>query len=180
MKNNIQEIPNHSNYVIESELGSGGYGSVYKVKDKNNNCFYAIKTIDIKKNNKQDIEREINILKTFNSEYIVKYFDSFSDQNYCYIVMEYCDDSDLSKLIKEHRENNELIEETKILTIINSICLGLKEIHAKNIIHRDFRPKNIFLNKNNKTKIGDFGISKQLVNQKYTTTKKGDLHYMAP
>ena len=94
--------------------------------------------------------------------------------------MEYCDDSDLSKLIKEHRENNELIEETKIFTIINSICLGLKEIHAKNIIHRDFRPKNIFLNKNNKTKIGDFGISKQLVNQKYTTTKKGDLHYMAP
>ena len=176
----IQEIPNHLNFVIESELGSGGYGSVYKVKDKNNGSVYAIKTINIKQNNKQDIEKEINILKIFNSEYIVKYFDSFSDDNYCYIVMEYCDDSDLSKLIKEHKEKNELIEETTIFNIINSICLGLKEIHAKNIIHRDFRPKNIFLNKNNKIKIGDFGISKKLVNQKYTTTKKGDYHYMAP
>ena len=176
----IQEIPNHPNFFIESELGSGGYGSVYKVKDKNNGSVYAIKTINIKQNNKQDIEKEINILKIFNSEYIVKYFDSFSDDNYCYIVMEYCDDSDLSKLIKEHKEKNELIEETTIFNIINSIYLGLKEIHAKNIIHRDFRPKNIFLNKNNKIKIGDFGISKKLVNQKYTTTKKGDYHYMAP
>ena len=175
-----QVIPNHPNYEIISELGSGGFGSVYKVKNTKDNNVYAIKAIKINEDNKEEIEKEINNLKSFNSDYIVKYFESFNNNNYFYIVMEYCDDSDLSVFIAEHKKNNHLIDEQKIFDITYSICLGLKEIHNKNIIHRDLRPKNIFMNKNNKIKIGDFGISKKLINQEYTNTKKGDIFYMAP
>ena len=175
----IETIPNHPNFIINSEVGSGGFGSVYKVLNTNDNNIYAIKRIKISKNNIKDIENEINILKNFDSEYIVKYYDSFQVGNNFYIVMEYCDNSDLYNFIKEHKENNKLIDEKKIFEIINNICQGLKEIHNQNIIHRDLRPKNIFMSKNNKIKIGDFGISKELINQKYATSKKGDVEYMA-
>ena len=56
-----------------------------------------------------------------------------------------------------------MIEEDILYNIIKQICIGIKEIHNKNIIHRDLKPENIFINENNVIKIGDFGISKLLI-----------------
>ena len=50
--------------------------------------------------------------------------------------------------------------------IINQICIGIKEIHNKNIILRDIEPENIFMNDNIEIKIGDFGLSKYLGDNK--------------
>ena len=55
----------------------------------------------------------------------------------------------------------------------------MKEIHDKNLIHRDLKPSNIFISKDNKMKIGDFGISKQLIGTKHANTKTGTSNYMA-
>ena len=61
------------------------------------------------------------------------------------------------------------------------ICRGIKEIHSQKLIHRDLKPDNIFISKDYKAKIGDFGISKQLINTNdYSKTQKGTLRYMAP
>ena len=61
------------------------------------------------------------------------------------------------------------------------ICLGLEEIHSKNLIHRDLKPDNIFLTKERQLKIGDFGISKKINNiNEYAKTQVGTLSYMAP
>ena len=176
----METIPNNPNLIIDSEIESGGFGSLYKVRDTNDNNIYTLKRIKIINNNIMDNQNEINIIKNLDSEYIVKYYDSFQDGNNFYIVMEYCDNSDFYNFIKEHKENNKLIDEKIIFEIINNICHGLKEIHYKKIIHRDIRPKNIFMNKNNKIKIGDFGTSKELINREYATTKKGDMAYIAP
>ena len=89
----------------------------------------------------------------------------------------------LKNFIKEHNENNELIEEDIIYNIIKQICIGIKEIHDKNIIHRDLKPENIFMNDKNEIKIGDFGISKYFgTNKEYTKTlkKAGSIEYLAP
>ena len=75
------------------------------------------------------------------------------------------------------------IDEKIIINIIKQICLGIREIHNKNIIYRDLNPENIFLDKNNKIKIGDFGISKQFNSYKsYTFTRSGKstTEYAAP
>ena len=79
-------------------------------------------------------------------------------------------------------KKNKYIEENLIYSIITDICLGLKDIHNKDIIHRDLKPENIFIDGNNNIKIGDFGISKQLINaSKYAyTTGIGTINYMAP
>ena len=95
--------------------------------------------------------------------------------------MEYCDNKDLKSFINTHKNNNELINEEVIYNIILDICYGMKEIHSKNLIHRDLKPENLFISKDYKIKIGDFGLSKQLINTvNYTQNQKGTCNYMAP
>ena len=79
------------------------------------------------------------------------------------------------------KESGEYIDERVIYFFIKKISLGLKEIHKKNLIHRDLKPDNIFLTSDIKIKIGDFGIAKQLNNgNEFTKTIVGTPLYMAP
>ena len=65
--------------------------------------------------------------------------------------------------------------------MIYDICVGLEEIHKKNLIHRDIKPENLFISKDYKIKIGDFGLSKLLkASQTIVKTQHGTLEYMAP
>ena len=166
-----------SKYKIEGNLGEGGYGNVYKVLNKEDNKYYALKEIS---QYDEDAINEIKILSNINHDNIIKYYESFTytdktfnKEKLC-IIMEYCEYGDLRKFINNHKVNNTKISEDKILQIISDICEGLKEIHSKNIIHRDLKPENIFINKDFKIKIGDFGISKkfQKANQ-YAYSQKG-------
>ena len=173
-------------YEIVKELGKGGNGRVIKVLNKSDNKFYAIKEIDIKEDMKDkitDYEKEANYLSKFNCKNIVKYYDSYRDNNKFYILMEFCEGQNLRDFINKSKITNYVIEEDKLYNIIKQICIGLKEIHDNNIIHRDLKPENILITKNMEVKIGDFGISKYFgPNKDYTTTlaKAGSIYYMPP
>ena len=150
------------NYHIIEKLGQGSFGAAYKVLNKKDNKFYVLKQIFLQ-NNKNDelkeLQKEANILSKLNCEYIVKYFDSFLEKNCFNIIMEYCEGLDLGKYINEHKAKNKFIEKNLIYSFIKDLLEGIKYIHDNNIIHRDLKPANIFIDKNNKLKIGDFGIS---------------------
>ena len=95
--------------------------------------------------------------------------------------MEYLEGIDLKTFINQYKERNEFIEEKIIYDIVLDICQGIKEIHTNNLIHRDLKPKNIFINADNKIKIGGFGITKQLdINDKYGNTSIETRYYIAP
>ena len=179
MGQNNFNSPKFSKYKILNELGEGGFGKVYKVQNKIDKNIYVIKRINIKSKTPEElktIENESLILKQINSEYIVKYVDSFIDNEHFNIVMEYCDNKDLKSFINIHKNNNELINEEVIYNIILDICYGIKEIHSKNLIHSDLKPENIFISKDYEIKIGDFGIN--IMN--CAKTQKGIFNYMAP
>ena len=90
--------------------------------------------------------------------------------------MEYAGNKTLKSFIKDR--GDELIDPKTLNIIIKQICLGLKEIHDSNIIHRDISPDNLFIDeKTLKIKIGDFGIS---TNSQYSYSKIGKCRYMAP
>ena len=129
-------------------------------------------------------EQEAKILSKLNNNYIVKYYYSFKDDEFFYIIMEYGGNSNLRDLIeKQNQKNLCKFEENIIIDIMKQICLGIKEIHKNGIIHRNLKPENIFIDKNNKIKIGDFGISKIITNNKKTNkteNKAGTINYMAP
>ena len=94
--------------------------------------------------------------------------------------MEYCGNNNLSYLINKYQTEKIKFDKDILCEIISNLCLGLKEIHDKNIIHRDFNPNNIFIDDKYNIKIGDFGISKILVNNKFTKTDTGTFKYKAP
>ena len=170
------------NYKVIKEIGKGGFSQVFLVKRMK--YYYAMKKINISNLNKEEIEKtenEIKILSKFNSDYIVKYYDSYKEDNYLVIIMEFVGEMNLKDFIKQQKDKNELIEEKIIQKIIIQICLGLKEIHKAKIIHRDLTPENIFLNKLNKIKIGDFGISK-ILNPDINLANSiiGKYNYLAP
>ena len=149
------------------------------------NKYYAMKEISwqgetIDKIN--NIKKEANILSKFDSNNIVKFYDSYQDKDKFYILMEYCNGKNLKNYLEEYKKNNILIEENIIYNIIKQICLGIKEIHEIKIVHRDIKPENIFMNDNMEIKIGDFGISKQLnlYTTQITDKKEGSLYYTAP
>ena len=172
-----------SNYKIIKQLEEGGLSKVYKVQNKLDKNFYVIKKIPIKSNSPEElksIENESLILKEIESEYIVKYIDSFIENEHYNIVMEYCENKDLKSFINFHKNKEQLINEEVIYNIALDICSGIKEIHSKNLIHRDLKPENLFISKDYIIKIGDFGISKKLINMNYANTQKGTFHYMAP
>ena len=172
---------NSKEYKIIKEIGKGGFSKVYKVKNENKE--YAPKQIPLdNKKDEEKIRREAKILSNIdNNEYIVKYYDSYKDEKSFYILMEYCEGIDLRELIEKYKNEGKLMDEQLIYSIVLDICLGIKEIHKNNIIHRDLKPENIFRLNNNKIKIGDFGVAKQLdQNKKSANSMYGTLNYVAP
>ena len=168
-------------YKIKETLGEGGYGIVYLAEKDNKQ--YALKQIKMKLK-KEDIEQcknIIDLLSNINNEYLIKYHETFMENDLLNIVMEYGGDIDLKKFIKSYKNKSELIDKDIIIDIILQICEGLKEIHKNKIIHRDLTPDNIFIDKNYKINIGDFGVSKITTTlNKYTKSQIGKTYYIAP
>ena len=166
-----------NNYNIIRKLGEGAFGEVFLVEKDNK--YYALKKIHIivaklTENQIEEYKKMIKILSELNNEYIIKYYDSFIKDDYFCILMEYGVNINIKQFIKKHKDESQFIDKNIIIDIIRQICKGLKTIHENNIIHRDLTPDNIFLDGNNKIKIGDFGVSKLLnTNNHYSKTKTG-------
>ena len=172
------------NFKIIKKVGGGSFGLVYKVLDKNDNKFYAIKRVELNDQNKdniKEVEKEAKILKEIKSDNVVKYIDYFYEEDGSFnIVMEFCEYSDLRSYIKKFKNENKKIAESVIRLIITELSNGLKDIHSNNVIHRDLKPENIFISSDHLIKIGDFGISKILDGTDYAKTFCGTYCYMAP
>ena len=172
---------NQIKYKVIKKLGEGGFGEVYLIEKDNKK--YALKKTKEKLNEK-DIEQYtkiVNIISKINNRYIAKYYSSFKEKNSINIIMEYAGDKNLKQFINYYKNKEELIPENIIANIIIQIVKGIEEIHKNNLIHRDLTPDNIFIDEKNLIKIGDFGITKILTEtNKYTKSKIGKLHYIAP
>lgn len=171
-------------HKIIKELGHGAFGKVYQVLNEKEDKYYALKKMELREFSEEELdlyENEAKLLSSIDNAHIVKYYDSSKDNEFFYILMEYCEGSDLKQFIKEYKSKNEKIEEKTIFNIIFDICLGIKEIHQKNLIHRDLKPENIFIDKDKIIKIGGFNFSILLNNNvEYTNEFIGSNNYLAP
>ena len=164
-----------SKYEIIKEIGKGATCTVIKLEKCGR--FFAQKKIRKNNNYISLYENEISILKMFNHENIVKFIESQESDDCLEIIMEFGGDSNLKKFIE--KRGDKLIDEDIISKIIIQICFGLKEIHSKEIMHKDLTPENIFIDETNdyKIKIGDFGISTK---EKTSKDFEGKSYYQAP
>ena len=153
-----------SDFRIEKELGKGNFGKVYLVTSKITNKVYAMKEIkfDRYKSDSQraSVQKEIKLLENMNHPHVITYFSSFVENNNFYIVLEYLNGGSLDDKIKKEKEEKGSIDEKKVWDILIQILSGLVYLHEnKKIIHRDIKPDNILMDKENNIKISDFGIS---------------------
>lgn len=88
---------------------------------------------------------------------------------------------DLAKRIEAARAQNSFFSENQILDWFTQICLALKHVHDRKIIHRDLKSSNIFLTKENRIKLGDFGIATKLASTfDKAKTIIGSPYYLSP
>lgn len=170
-------------YEYNCMLGNGGFGKVRLYCDKFcRNMKYAIKTI--KKENlgeqlREQIIEEVKILRELDHPNIVKYYETYEDEYYIHIVMEYLHGEDLFKVITMKNYNH--YNEVDAAEIISYLLKALASIHNKGIVHRDLKPENILFSvpgDYHTLKIIDFGLSAHVVAKNRRSV--GTPFYMAP
>ena len=172
-------------YKVIKLLGEGSFGKAYLCEKESSDRKYVIKQIiteGMNEKEKNDVFNEAKILGKLDHQNIIKFiefFESPKPKPALNIVTEYADGGDLSEKIK--LQNNKPFTESEILNYFTQICLALKHIHEKKIIHRDLKSGNIFLMKNGLVKLGDFGISKGFERtMEKAKTMVGTPYYLSP
>ncbi|AMD19053.1 HBR152Cp [Eremothecium sinecaudum] len=165
-------------------LGEGAGGSVTKCKLKDRSKIFALKTITTLNTDhvtQKQIFRELQFNKSCQSEFIVRYYGMFTDEetSSIYIAMEYMGGRSLDAIYKHLLQFGGRVGERVIGKIADSVLQGLSYLHERKIIHRDIKPQNILLNDAGYVKLCDFGVSGEVVNS-LATTFTGTSYYMAP
>lgn len=170
-------------YEYISILGNGGFGKVRLYRDRLcKDMKFAIKTLKkdlINDHALQSLIEEVSILRELDHPNIVKYFETYEDNHYMHIVMEYIPGENLFKVVT-NRKYNSFCEKNaaEILTYLFKAVLFL---HKNNIVHRDIKPENILFSmpgKYQSLKLIDFGLSaSRRTKDKY---RVGSPYYMSP
>uniref|UniRef100_A0A3Q1M9F6 Serine/threonine-protein kinase Nek11 n=1 Tax=Bos taurus TaxID=9913 RepID=A0A3Q1M9F6_BOVIN len=173
-------------YMLQQKLGSGSFGTVFLVSDKKAKQGEELKVLkeicigELNPNETVQATLEAQLLSKLNHPAIVKFHANFVEQDKFCIITEYCEGRDLDCKIQEYKEAGKTFPESQIIEWFIQLLLGVDYMHERKILHRDLKSKNIFL-KNNKLKIGDFGVSRLLMGScDLATTLTGTPHYMSP
>jgi serine/threonine protein kinase/tetratricopeptide (TPR) repeat protein len=171
-------------YRIESLLGQGGMGRVYKGYDKELNRIVAIKVV------RQGVMGESDALSRFKQELvlaskishknILRIHDLGEVDGMKFITMAYVDGRDLHQIIKD----SEKLPLERVLKFATQLAGALAAAHAENVVHRDLKPQNILVDKNDQVYISDFGLAKSFAEGAVGMTQTGALlgtpRYMSP
>ncbi|EJD36028.1 kinase-like protein [Auricularia subglabra TFB-10046 SS5] len=185
------------NYEPLEVIGTGSFGTIRKVRRKADGQIFARKELNLAHMTDRDrkqIVAEVNILKDLDHEHIVRYHDHFvdRDKNILYIVMDLR--GDLAAIIQRCRDEGKMLSEDAIWVYFLQIVLAVHECQGAHrsralcaghpgrlqVLHRDIKPRNVFLHADGVLKMGDFGLSKQLASASFTNTFVGTPHYMSP
>lgn len=145
-------------WEVIGPLGEGGQGRTFLVKDLNiidniNNELFVLKVIKSPKGIER-FQREIQAISKLEHKNIVRMIDYKIETNSPYLVTEYCEGGTLAD-VEPFWKNDPI----KAIDLFLELCEGVVFAHNNSVIHRDIKPKNIFLRKPNNTPVlGDFGI----------------------
>ena len=158
-------------------IGKGAFGEVSVCRYSENSNIYAIKKMKKdflnSKNQNIRVRTERNILIGNNNEnnnWITQLKYSFQDDNYLYLVMDFCQGGDfMNYLIKK-----DILNENEARFYIAEIILGVDCVHQMKCIHRDLKPDNILIDSKGHLKLSDFGLSSISEEVLYPMTKSSD------
>lgn len=187
VKLNLEPAPCLDDFEEKEQLGKGSFGRVFKAIYKITGEIFAIKEVDKKRSDKENCNREIDIMYKLDHINIVKLYSHFESNQFLYFVMEYCNGDNLFLLRKNQRNNK--FNDKKSVYFIVSLINAIDHLHNQNppIIHRDIKLENLLLTKTcynnneiNILKLTDFGWSAFLLVNEERNTFCGTKSYMPP
>ncbi len=177
-----------SRYRIESILGRGGMGVVYKAVDTQLDETVAIKTLpgDVMSRSPEDLERfkrEIRLARKITHRNVLRTYDYGEAEGVYFISMEFVRGYTLNELLDEAPQRQMPARASVGLT--RQICRGLQAAHEQGIIHRDIKPQNVLIDAKGEVKLMDFGIARMAEAAEATAMTQqglivGTPHYMSP
>ena len=159
-------------------LGRGQSGEVLLVEQEDASLV-AMKQIYIE--DESAINQEVSALETLEHPNIIHYHESFVQEGYLHIIIDYAEGGDLASRIRAAKSKPYNFPEAQIRKWFSQMAMALEYIHSKKIVHRDLKTQNIFLTKTGDVKIGDFGICRVFnKSDELASTIVGTSYYIAP
>ncbi|GAV01199.1 hypothetical protein RvY_11946 [Ramazzottius varieornatus] len=183
-------------FEFQKVLRAGTFGTVILYKHPATQELVAVKEVRIPDNDEgayySTVQRELAVLRRLaGNENIVKILEyhEIIAEDKVRIVMEYCNGGDYDRYLNLHTT----VPEITLQYFVRQLALGLQCLNDKGILHRDLKPANILLHTRNGEaltrgtdhrnivlKLGDFGLSKKMMTDRWTNTTCGTLMYIAP
>jgi eukaryotic-like serine/threonine-protein kinase len=169
-------------FRIESVVGSGAMGVVYRSTNEKNGRVAAVKVVSTEFAQggkiRDRFDREAAILQQFRHPNIVRFLAVGRFRGTAYLAMEFVEGSTLEKAILERGS----LPWLEVVDLGIQVCDALQYAHQNGVVHRDLKPSNLMLTADGKLKLTDFGIAKDLDKTALTGTGRtlGTAAYMAP
>ena len=169
-------------FLIESILGSGAMGVVYKATHETTGKVAAVKVInsDVAQKGKtyERFHREAEILQQFRHPNIVRFLAMGRFRGTSYFAMEFVSGPNLEQLMAERGA----LPWKEVAELGKQVCDALQYAHEHGVVHRDLKPSNLMVTEAGQIKLTDFGIAKDLDRTALTATGRtlGTAAYMAP
>ncbi|KAK8882413.1 hypothetical protein M9Y10_045055 [Tritrichomonas musculus] len=149
-------------YTIEKQIGSGGFAVVYSGHEHPSNRPVAIKCIPKSRiadpRVKEKLISEVEIHRSLHHPNVVEFRGVFQDDNYVYILLEFCPNGTVLDMLKRHMP----FDEATASNVAKQVLQALVYLHKNRVIHRDLKLQNFLLGTDNVLKVADFGLSAQL------------------
>ncbi|KAH0798382.1 AGC family protein kinase [Histomonas meleagridis] len=146
-------------FIVESPIGQGAYGQIYKAVEVGTGKVYALKAMNrrcLMKMKKQSLPIvEKNALIKCASTFVVRLYGTFKDDSNLYFVLELAEHGDLAEAVGDIGSLNTNVVKLLSAQIFEAICV----CHKANVIHRDLKPENILLDSQNHVLLSDFGTA---------------------
>ena len=147
-------------YESLSIIGRGAFGEVHVCREIKTGKIYAVKKIKkdvlLEKNQIIHIRSEQQFMSKVKSPWIVDLKASFQEDDYLYLIMEFCQGGDFMNLLIK----KDILTEEEARFYTAELILAVESIHKLDCIHRDIKPDNILIDKNGHIKLSDFGLAK--------------------
>lgn len=165
-------------FAIEEKIGAGCFGTVYKVRSKEDGKLYAVKIareryrgLSDRKEKLEEVRKHQFLLPHSNC---VRFYQSWEEHGRLYQKFELC-----QKSLMDVSEEKHDLPESLIWSYLVDLLLAVQHLHDHDLIHMDIKPENIFIGIDEICKLGDFGLVIDLAKMDSSKAVEGDPRYLA-